>query len=46
MTLHEGSFNLRDDSENTATLSPQSYPSSINFEHQNEKAEKQEACRG
>jgi hypothetical protein len=42
----KNSFNAQIGSENPATLSPTSYPPSLNFEHQSEKAEKQKASCG
>jgi hypothetical protein len=41
----KSSLNVKDSSENNATLSPLSYPPSINFEHQNEKPKSKEASR-
>jgi hypothetical protein len=42
----KSSFNVQIGGENPATLTPLSYPPSINFEHRNEKAQKQKANRG
>jgi hypothetical protein len=42
----KNSFDLPDNSENTATLSHLSYPPSINLEHQNEKTQGQKQAAG